>query len=58
MADAAISVRIGMLGSVGNSRRMAAILVPRSLIVRPGSVYAGSGATARSMTAWARLTDE
>lgn len=48
MADAAISVRSGMLGSVGNSRRMAAILVPRSLIVRPGSVYAGSGATARA----------
>ena len=28
--------------------RLLALLVPRSLIVRPGSVYAGSGAAARA----------
>lgn len=47
MADAATTVRAAMLASVDTPRRVLALLVPRSLIIRPGSVYAGSGATAR-----------
>ncbi|MET0861684.1 MAG: DUF3488 and transglutaminase-like domain-containing protein [Microbacterium sp.] len=48
MADAATAVRAQMLGFVELPRRILALLVPRSLIVRPGSVYAGSGTTART----------
>ncbi len=48
IADAAVTVRGAMLASVDTPRRLLALLVPRSLIVRPGSVYAGSGATART----------
>ena len=48
MADAAIAVRAAMLASVHSPRRLLAILVPRSLIVRPGSNYSASGATARA----------
>ena len=48
IADAATTVRAAMLASVDTPRRLLALLVPRSLIVRPGSVYAGSGATARA----------
>ena len=48
MADAAIGVRAAMLGSVGGPRRLLALLVPRSLIVRPGSDYSASGANARA----------
>ncbi|GAA3214207.1 DUF3488 and transglutaminase-like domain-containing protein [Microbacterium terregens] len=48
MADAAVTVSAAMLASVDLPRRLLAVLVPRSLIVRPGSVYAGSGATARA----------
>ncbi|KRA24194.1 hypothetical protein ASD65_06990 [Microbacterium sp. Root61] len=43
MADAATAVRAGMLAAVDRSRRILALAAPRSLIVRPGSVYAGSG---------------
>ena len=48
MADAAIAVRAAMLASVDSPRRLLALLVPRSLIVRPGSAYAASGANARA----------
>ncbi|SFS16222.1 Transglutaminase-like superfamily protein [Microbacterium sp. cf046] len=48
IADAAITVRGAMLAAVDTPRRLLALLVPRSLIVRPGSVYAGSGATTRA----------
>ncbi|MDQ7879793.1 DUF3488 and transglutaminase-like domain-containing protein [Microbacterium sp. QXD-8] len=41
-ADAASSVRVALLASVPPSRRILALLAPRSLIIRPGSVYAGS----------------
>ena len=41
-ADAAGSVRVALLASVPPSRRILALLAPRSLIIRPGSVYAGS----------------
>lgn len=45
MADAAAAVRSSMLTAVDRPRRILALFVPRSLIVRPGSVYAGSGAS-------------
>ena len=48
MADAAVAVSSAMISAVDLPRRVLALLVPRSLIVRPGSVYAGSGATARA----------
>jgi transglutaminase-like putative cysteine protease len=48
IADAATTVRAALLASVDTPRRLLAIFVPRSLIVRPGSVYAGSGAPARA----------
>jgi hypothetical protein len=47
IAEAATRVRAAMLASVDPPRRLLAILVPRSLVIRPGSVYAGSGSTAR-----------
>ncbi len=48
LADAATTVRAAMLAAVDTPRRVLALLVPRSLIIRPGSVYAGSGAAARA----------
>ena len=48
IADAAVVVRGAMLASVDTPRRLLALLVPRSLIVRPGSVYAGSGGCCRT----------
>ena len=48
ITDAAIAVRAAMLASVDSPRRLLALLVPRSLIVRPGSEYATSGANARA----------
>ena len=42
-ADAAGSVRIALLASVPPPRRILALLAPRSLVIRPGSVYAGTG---------------
>lgn len=47
MAVAAITIQAEMLRSVDGPRRLLALLVPRSLVVRPGSEYAGGGATAR-----------
>ncbi|GAA5207242.1 transglutaminaseTgpA domain-containing protein [Microbacterium kyungheense] len=41
-ADAATAVRAALLASVPPSRRIVAILAPRSLVIRPGSVYAGT----------------
>jgi transglutaminase-like putative cysteine protease len=40
---AASEVRAALRHSVGRGRRWVALLFPRSLLVRPGSVYAGSG---------------
>ena len=48
IADAAVTVRAAMMSSVDTPRRLLALLVPRSLVVRPGSVYAGSGAAVRT----------
>ncbi|MGX5769780.1 transglutaminase TgpA family protein [Microbacterium trichothecenolyticum] len=39
-ADAAAAVRLALLSSVPPSRRILAIIAPRSLVIRPGSVYA------------------
>ncbi|MCR2763886.1 DUF3488 and transglutaminase-like domain-containing protein [Microbacterium sp. zg.B48] len=48
MANAAVTVSAAMVASLDVPRRLLALLVPRSLIVRPGSVYAGSGRTVRA----------
>jgi transglutaminase-like putative cysteine protease/multidrug transporter EmrE-like cation transporter len=42
VTDAATAVRGALMGSVAPSRRVLGIVAPRSLIVRPGSVYAGT----------------
>lgn len=44
MADAAASVRASLLSSLSASARWRALVVPRSLFVRPGSVYAAASA--------------
>ncbi|MCP2636525.1 DUF3488 and transglutaminase-like domain-containing protein [Microbacterium sp. HD4P20] len=41
-AEAAASVRVALLASVPPARRILALLAPRSLVIRPGSVYAGN----------------
>ncbi|WP_322411587.1 DUF3488 and transglutaminase-like domain-containing protein [Microbacterium invictum] len=43
MATAASEVRAGLLAAAPPARRILAQLVPRSLIIRPGSLYAGAG---------------
>lgn len=48
VTDAATAVSRGMIGAVPPARRVLALLAPRSLVVRPGSVYAASGASVRS----------
>ena len=48
IGDAAIAVRAAMLASVDSPRRLLALLVPRSLIVRPGSDHGASDANARA----------
>jgi transglutaminase-like putative cysteine protease len=48
IADAANTVRAAMLAEADTPKRLLALVAPRSLIIRPGSVYAGSGATARA----------
>ena len=45
-ADAAAAVRAGLLAQLPSGRRALAVLIPRSLVIRPGSVYAGAGARA------------
>lgn len=42
VTDAANQVRASLLASAPPARRALALLAPRSLIIRPGSVYAGS----------------
>jgi transglutaminase-like putative cysteine protease len=47
--DAAAAVRAGLLRSATPARRLLAVVAPRSLIIRPGSVYAaGAGARVRA----------
>ncbi|TQJ31340.1 DUF3488 and transglutaminase-like domain-containing protein [Microbacterium sp. SLBN-146] len=46
VTDAAIAVRASLRDSAPPARRILAVLAPRSLVVRPGSVYA-AGARAR-----------
>ncbi|WP_194410876.1 transglutaminaseTgpA domain-containing protein [Microbacterium cremeum] len=41
-ASAAATVRSALLASVPPARRILALAAPRSLVIRPGSVYAGS----------------
>lgn len=41
-ADAAAGVRRSLLATVPASRRVMAVAAPRSLVIRPGSVYAGT----------------
>ncbi len=48
IADAATSVRSALFAAVDTPRRILALIAPRSLVVRPGSVYAGSGRSARA----------
>lgn len=43
MATAAGEVRAGLLAAAPPRRRLLALVVPRSLIIRPGSLYAGAG---------------
>ncbi|MDY0910732.1 DUF3488 and transglutaminase-like domain-containing protein [Microbacterium sp. CFBP9034] len=45
--DAATAVRSTLLASAPLSRRILAVIAPRSLIVRPGSVYAGTAPATR-----------
>jgi transglutaminase-like putative cysteine protease len=49
VTDAAIEVRNAIMRNAPRSRRLLAVLAPRSLMVRPGSLYAAgsSGMTAR-----------
>jgi transglutaminase-like putative cysteine protease len=47
--DAATTVRAALLAAAPPSRRVLAVIAPRSLIVRPGSVYAG-GTAAKAPT--------
>jgi hypothetical protein len=45
--DAAAAVRSELLAAAPIARRILAVVAPRSLIVRPGSVYAGGAPTTR-----------
>jgi hypothetical protein len=40
-----------MFASAGSGRRLLALVMPRSLVVRPGSVYAGSRPSPREVAA-------
>lgn len=46
VADAAASVRAALLRGASPARRVLAVIAPRSLVIRPGSIYA-AGAEAR-----------
>ncbi|MCC2031046.1 transglutaminase family protein [Microbacterium allomyrinae] len=46
-ADAAAAVRVSLLAATPPARRILALLAPRSLVIRPGSVYA-AGAPVRA----------
>lgn len=43
VADAAAAVRSQLFAAVGSRQRLLATVIPRSLVVRPGSMYAGTG---------------
>lgn len=45
--DAAASVRAELLAAASPARRILAVIAPRSLIVRPGSIYAGGAPATR-----------
>ena len=45
--DAATAVRAQLLAAAPPARRILAVIAPRSLIVRPGSVYAGGAPATR-----------
>ncbi|QIG39933.1 transglutaminase domain-containing protein [Microbacterium sp. 4R-513] len=47
MSDAAAAVRTALFASATQGRRVVAIVAPKSLVIRPGSVYAGTGARGR-----------
>lgn len=51
MPDAAASVRTALLASVPARTRWRAVLLPRSLFVRPGSVYAGASGSSGAAAA-------
>ena len=51
MPDAAASVRAALLASVPTRTRWRAILLPRSLFIRPGSVYAGASGSSGAVAA-------
>ena len=46
LADAAAAVRTGLFAELPSAKRALAVFIPRSLVIRPGSVYAGAGARA------------
>ena len=48
MSDAASAVRTALFENASSAQRLLAVIVPKSLVIRPGSVYAGTGARARS----------
>lgn len=48
MADAATAVRAALLRETSAPKRLIARVVPRSLVVRPGSLYAGTVGTPRA----------
>lgn len=45
--DAAASIRSELMAAASPARRILAVIAPRSLIVRPGSIYAGSAPATR-----------
>ncbi|MGC5171460.1 transglutaminaseTgpA domain-containing protein [Microbacterium sp. DT81.1] len=45
LADAAIAARVGMMTAADGRHRLLAIAAPRSLLIRPGSVYADGSMT-------------
>jgi len=48
MADISAAVRVALLHSVDSRGRFFALVFPRSLVIRPGSVFAGARAGTRS----------
>jgi hypothetical protein len=51
LPDAAASVRTALLTSVPGRTRWRAVLLPRSLFIRPGSVYAGASGSSGAVAA-------
>ncbi|MDQ2699470.1 MAG: DUF4129 domain-containing protein, partial [Actinomycetota bacterium] len=47
LADTVSEVRTGMLAAVPRARRIVALVLPRSLIVRPGSAFSTGGERVR-----------